>query len=374
MKLLYITNGVHGSGGLERVLSIKASYLAEYLGYEVTILTLNAGNNTLFYEFSSKINFIDIEAQGNSLAYFSQYRTGIKNVLKQLVPDVISVCDDGLKGLLFPIIFGKKTPVVYERHVSKQVAVKSTEKPRTLTIKTKLLFSIMDFGAKRFDKFVVLTKGNQKEWNLNNCLVIPNPMPFKNTQQSPLINKKVLAVGKQGIQKSYDRLLKIWKLVHDKQPDWVLEIFGTQVPALKLAEQAQLLGIENVVHFHTPVKNIQEKYQASSLYVMSSRFEGFGMVLIEAMSFGIPCISFDCPHGPKDIITDKEDGLLIENGNIQDFADALISLMIDETKRKEMGVLAKKNVNRYSPDLIVPQWDTLFKSITHFTKYRNTQK
>ena len=121
--------------------------------------------------------------------------------------------------------------------------------------------------------------------------------------------------------------------------------------------------IQNTVHFFNPVSNIQEKYQDASIYVLTSRSEGFGMVLIEAMVCGVPCIAFDCPSGPKDIISNHKDGILVENGNIEGFAKALIELIENKERRKQMGALAKENVTRYLPENVMPLWDELFKEL-----------
>src|SRR5690606_404823 len=117
------------------------------------------------------------------------------------------------------------------------------------------------------------------------------------------------------------------------------------------------------VSFFEPVKNIEEKYLGSSVFAFSSRFEGFGMVLIEAMACGVPCVSFDCPCGPADIIRDGEDGFLVENGDVDGFTKRLLELIEDESLRVEMGRKAKQNVRRYLPEVIVPEWDVLFKSM-----------
>lgn len=365
MKLLYITNGTSGSGGLERVLAVKASYLADILNYNVHILTLNDGENAQFYEFSANIKFHDVKAEGNPINYFFKYRNGIKKVLKEMQPDVISVCDDGLKGLLFPIFFGKRIPVIYERHVSKQIENRIDSISFVQRLITRLKFGLMNFGASQFHKFVVLTKGNLNEWDLNNIVVIPNPLPFNNGEQSTLSNKKILVVGKQAYQKGYDRLLDIWNIVHQKYPDWQLEVYGKFDSNLKLEEKAEALEISNTVHFYPPVKNIQAKYAEAAIYVMTSRFEGFGMVLIEAMSFGVPCIAFDCPHGPADIIKDGEDGFLVANGAIDTFATKLMELMENKALRQQFGINALQHVNRFNVPKVVKKWDDLFQSLVH---------
>ena len=363
MKLLYITNGINGSGGLERVLAVKASYLADTLGYEVHILTLNNGDKKPFYEFSQAIKFHDIKVGGNPITYFLSYKKGIKNVLQSVNPDTISVCDDGLKGLLFPVFFGTKTPVIYERHVSKQIEIKTEHGSFIQKLKLKLKLSLMNYGAGKFHKFVVLTNGNLTEWNLKNLKVIPNPLPFQPNVSSKLTNKKVLVVGKQSYQKGYDSLLEIWKLVHQKYPDWQLEVYGKLNPALGLEEKAKDFSIDESVKFYPPVKDIQTKYKEASIYVMTSRFEGFGMVLIEAMSYGVPCIAFDCPHGPADIISDGKDGFLVPNGAIHTFATKLMLLMENATLRQDLGSKAMQNATRFNVDSIVKKWDVLFKSL-----------
>jgi glycosyltransferase involved in cell wall biosynthesis len=365
MKLLYITNGSSGSGGLERVLAVKASYLVDKLNYEVHILTLNDGDNDQFYEFNTNITFHDIKVEGNPFNYFVKYRNGIRNLIRTIKPDVISVCDDGLKGMLFPLIFGKSIPCIYERHVSKQIEVKEEHQSIVSKLKSKVLFWLMNYGGSQFDKFVVLTNRNIEEWELDNLGVIPNPLPFNTTEKSTLKNKKVLVVGKQGYQKSYDRLLQIWALVNQQFPDWELEVYGKMDSRFGLDKLASELNIKDTVHFYPPTRNIQEKYKEASLYLMTSRFEGFGMVLIEAMVYGVPCVSFDCPHGPADIITNEEDGFLIENGDKEGFANAIIRLIENEDLRKDMGAKAKDNVQRYAPQNIITLWDEVFKDLVN---------
>ncbi len=364
MKLLYITNAVNGSGGLERVLSIKANYLVEKLNYKVNILTLNNGHDNSFFDFDSSIVFHDILVSGNPVSYVKSYFTGIRNTIKQINPDVIVVCDDGLKAFFLPTILGKSIPIIYERHVSKNIEIGKNYGISKLLL-AKLKMKTMDVFASSFSKFIVLTPENTKEWKLNNLQIIPNPLPFYPKESATLLNKKVIAVGKQSYQKGYDRLLKSWQKVHAKNPEWQLEIYGRFDASEGLEQLTKSLQIENSVYFFEPQKNIIDHYLQSSIYVMSSRFEGFGMVLIEAMACGIPCVSFDCPFGPSDIITNEVDGFLVENGNTNALAQKL-SLLIEDTElRLKMGQHAKENVKRFLPENIMQQWDELFKSVVN---------
>jgi glycosyltransferase involved in cell wall biosynthesis len=363
MKLLYITNGINSSGGLERVLSIKASCLAEDYGYEVTILSLNDNHINPFYTFSDKINHVSISVKGNAFQYVKSYIFGLKEIIKLINPDVISVCDDGLKGFFIPKLLFKNTPIIYERHVSKEVELQQDYS----FLKKKIVrskWALMEYLAKDFDCFIVLTKGNIQEWSkLRNILIIPNPLSFYPDVSSSLQNKKVIAVGRQAYQKGYDLLLQTWQIVHDKCPDWELEIYGKKDLSFNFEELACNLRLEKNIYFLDPEKNIIKKYLDSSIYVMSSRYEGFGMVLIEAMACGVPCVSFDCNYGPSDIIHNNLDGFIVEKENTQALAEKLILLIENENLRLKMGKEAKKSVQRYMPKEIVAEWDILFKKL-----------
>ena len=175
----------------------------------------------------------------------------------------------------------------------------------------------------------MLTNGNKKEWKLNNLLVIPNPLSFypENNQLSTLENKKVLAVGKHSYQKGFDRLIKSWKHVSERYPNWELDIYGTINESMGLEKLAKSLNLDHSINLYPPEKNIGEKYKEASIYVMSSRYEGFGMVLTEAMAYGVPCVSFDCPFGPSDIISHNKNGMLVENGHIETLSESIIKLI-----------------------------------------------
>ena len=372
LKLLYITNGITGSGGLERVLSVKASMLADLYEYQVHILVLNESSTTRpFFRFSEKIIRHSIAADGGVFQYWKTYSTGIKTKVKEINPDVISVCDDGLKGFFVPRILNSNIPVIYERHVSQQVIIHDSNENFLWKILKKISVTVMKKLASGFDAFILLTEGNREEWPpLENIKIIPNPLSFFPVDDASLINKKVIAVGKQSCQKAYDDLLRIWSLLKNRK-GWTLEIYGKQEQQEYLEELAEKLQIRESVNFHEPSKNIEEKFKDSSIFAFPSRYEGFGMVLIEAMSSGLPVVSFDCPYGPGDIITDNEDGFLIKKRDFTIFAEKLDLLMKDEHLRIKMGSIGRENAKRYLPETIVVRWDDLFKSLLKNKKVKS---
>lgn len=352
--LLYITNGINGSGGLERVLSIKASALATQYDYKVYILGLNNGNDAPFYTFSDDIHFISLPYSSHPIKGFLDYKTGLERIVQEIKPAIVLVCDDGFKGFCVPKII-KNIPIVYERHAS--IALNTSD-----TFKGRWQKKLMQSMAKDFDKFVVLTQNNTLEWKGDNVMVIPNPLSFQSTQSAPLTAKKVIAVGAHASHKGYDRLLAMWQHIEKIHPDWQLEIYGKIDAQETYIKLAQSLGLQQIAFFQ-PQKDIQSIYESASILVLPSYSEGFGMVLIEAMACGVPCISFDCPSGPKDIITHEEDGYLVPNNDTTQFESYLNSLMNNEDKRKELGANAFKNVQRYSVAAIVAKWDALFKTL-----------
>lgn len=363
MKLLYITNQISGPGGLERVLSIKASYFADDLKHDVHILTLNDNAIQPFFNFSPAISFHNINIERSPISYILGYLKGIKQTISKIDPDIVLICDDGLKGMLLPRLIGKTKPMIYERHVSKNVAVQSDHPSFTKKLKTRILHKLMATGGAKYDAFVVLTQGNLNEWKLKNLRVIPNPLSFNPMDSSDHKEKIVIAVGKHCFQKGYDLLMEAWKSVHEKHPEWKLEIYGTQNPGFSIKPLIDKYNLDTSVVINDPTKEIAKKFKKSSIHVLSSRYEGFGMVITEAMACGLPSISFDCPYGPSDIITEGENGLLVKNGDTKALGNALCKLIEDDAYRTMLGKNAKKSVNRYKIEEIAKQWNSLFNEL-----------
>jgi glycosyltransferase involved in cell wall biosynthesis len=360
MKILYIVPKINNEGGVARVLSIKANYLVKNFGYEVHILTQNGGDKPLFYSFNDKIALHDMVLRGNKTSFLLQYAQALKKALSAIKPDVIVVCDNGLKAYVIPFIIKSNTPIVFECHGSKYIEEEEQSKYFSLT-KIRVLFK--ELSANRFAKFVALSKESLKEWNVNNGVVIPNPLWFEPTTFADLKSKKVIIVGRHSYEKGLDRMLHIWQKVIEKHPDWSLEIYGKSNENQELQKLSNSLNINNNVTFFEPVKNINDKYLGASIMAMTSRTEGFGMVLIEAMAAGLPCVAYDCPCGPRAIIQNNANGFLVENGNLDSFVQKMELLIEDENLRMKMGKNAQESVKIYDLENIMQQWKSLFENL-----------
>ncbi|MFV5699363.1 glycosyltransferase family 4 protein [Flavobacterium sp. ZT3R17] len=357
MKLLYIVPSINHEGGVARVLSIKTNYLIEKFEYQIHILTQNKGSFPLFYSFNENIVFHDLILKGNVFKFFNTYRTSLKKNVEAIKPDVIIVCDNGLKAYTIPFILKKNIPIILECHGSKYIE----ERKSAHVFFQKLKYKLKNFGAKRYTNLIALSNESLEEWNVKNGAVISNPCWLQTDIPAELKSKKVIVVARNSYEKGLDRLLFIWEKVLQKHPNWILDIYGKEIDALEI--QAVKFGIELKVNFNQSIKNIHEKYLESSIYVMTSRTEGFPMVLIEAMASGLPCIAYDCPCGPRAIIKDNVNGFLIEDGNVDLFVEKLNLLIEDKDLRKRLGKKAQESVTVYDLDEIMKQWKILFESL-----------
>ena len=363
MKLLYITPIINDYGGVSRVLSIKTNYLIEKWGYEIGILTQNNSNSPLFFPFNKKISLFDMTLEGNKISFLFQYKFQVEKTIKKFQPDVILVCDFGLKAFLLPLIIETKIPIVFEAHGSKYNEQQKVKPNVFSLISHKLKYLFRNYSASKFDYFVALSKESQAEWNLKNVAIIPNPISIENLKYSTVSNKKIVMVARHSYEKGIDRMLEIWKNVIEIHPDWQLEIFGKSNDDLAVEKQIAELNLEKSVILSEPVKDLNQIYGNASIYVMTSRSEGFPMVLLEAMSFGLAVVAFDCPIGPRAIITNNENGFLIEDGAIEEFTSKLIQLINDEDLRQRMSENAKSIKEKYAVDPIMEKWNLLFKSL-----------
>ena len=376
-KIVYCTPALYMAGGVERVLTLKANYMADVLGYDITIILTEGKDKPLFYPLSDKIKIINLDIDFEALwtcsftkkifVYLQKQRIFKKRLTEELMrlkPDITVSLLRREINFINEIKDGSRK--IGELHVNR-ANYRNFEAGDTNFIKrlfAKYWMHSLISHLKRLDRFVVLTEEDKASWTeLSNVEVIPDPLAFDIDQVSPLTNKRIIAVGRYVYQKGFDLLLHAWKKIELQHPDWELAIYGMgeRTPYEQIIDD--LMINRSRCHLYGSTPDIKKEYLDSSLFVFSSRFEGFGMVLIEAMACGLPVVSFDCPCGPKDIICHNEDGLLVPSGNVDSLANALLQMMSDDKLRCQMAKTAVKNVQRYQLNVVSRHWQSLFESI-----------
>lgn len=220
--------------------------------------------------------------------------------------------------------------------------------------------------AARYDKFVCLTKEDMANWrNLRNVEVIPNFIPRMETVPAALSNKSLIAVGRLAYQKGYERLIAAWDIVRRHYPDWRLDIYGEGELQDALQQDIEARQLKSVIAIHAPESDITARYLEHSALVLSSRYEGLPMVLIEAMACGLPLISYTCPCGPRDVIKDGYNGLLVPEGDIEGLAKAIMRGINDQELRYDMGRHALNESRQYLQEAIMPRWEDLFQRVVN---------
>jgi glycosyltransferase involved in cell wall biosynthesis len=211
------------------------------------------------------------------------------------------------------------------------------------------------------DAVVLLTKNDAKHYKFHkNAVVIPNSLSFIPQKQSLLENKTILSVGRFSYQKGFDLLIEALSLIREQCNGWKLKIIGNGEDNEKLNNLIKEEKLETLIFLIPPTNNIEDEYYNASIYVMSSRYDPFGLVLIEAKSCGLPVVSFDCPYGPADIIRNGIDGFLVERNDVEELSQAILKLIKDENLRKQLGDEAVKDIDRFKPEYIGILWDELF--------------
>ena len=376
MKIIYCIASVYNPGGMERVLLNKLRWFAGQGGYDLLLVTTDQQGRPPFYAFPEEVRMVDLginysvdndrPALQKILSYFRKrrlHRRRLSALLKQERADIVVSLYPSESSFIPAIRDGSRK--VLELHMNKFFRLQYGRRG-LLGLADRFRTRQDERIVRRFDKFVVLTEEDARYWGaLPNLAVIPNaalpiPQVTHNAQ-----SRRVIAVGRLDYQKSFDRLLDAWAQIPSAfREGWRLDIFGQGEWETMLRERIAALGIGNSARINAPTKKIFEEYADSAFLVMSSHYEGFPMVMIEAMACGLPVVSFGFKCGPRDIIREGGNGLVVPEGDIPALASAMARVMADGALRERMSAEARKVVGTYSEARIMQLWEQLFDSLT----------
>ena len=375
MRIVYCINSIHTFGGVERITISKANALSCIGGNEVWIISLiNRGKPAFPIDKRVHIIYLDVNYYQNDWKlnklkqlwniYIKkkEHKKKLKEVLISISPDIV-ISTSGMEKELLPSLSGISFLLIRELHKTSKTQQNDAISFIDKTI--HLIGHFLDYSLfiQKYDKIVVLTQEDKDGFWSNNekVIVIPNPITISHSNKSSLTNKRVIAVGRLTKQKNFSSLVRSWDIVQKTHHDWTLDIWGEGPQRNLLQHSINTLELQNSIFLKGVTNDIFNKMKESSIFVLSSLYEGFGLVITEAMSCGLPVVSYACPCGPKDIITESKDGFLVPVGDEHSMAERINYLIEHEDVRQQMGAAALEKSKQYSMDIIIQKWMTLFR-------------
>lgn len=372
MILLYFVDNLSSSGGIQRMLVNKINYLADDPLYTIHIVCFQKCDS--FFKINPNISLhnLGIEPMDSFFAKESNLISLVrktKHLLDLIKPDV--VVNENMKTMSFLLPWIKRQiPKVYVIHFS-YIGQESIDKfLYKNSFHRYLIRSLRSFILKKYEKFIVLTEFDRKKWTLPNIQVIPNFTSLESYKSPSLLSKKVVFVGRFEYEKDALMLINAWSIVSKAAPDWTLELYGVGSEEDNIRSQIKKMGLEKSAILKGLSTDIQNVYQNASLLVNSSIYEGFVLVVLEALTVGLPCISFDIP-GCNNMIQDTKNGFLVKERKADQLAQKIlyyINLPYEQKMNLQKGISA--TIAKYSRQCVMKQWMDLFDEL----KQKNTKK
>ena len=367
MRILFTTDQIYLHGGIEKVLSEKTNWFADVYGYEVFILTTEQNGMPSCYSLSDNVVLTDLGINYNrkksyfhpknlikSLIHFYKW----KKVIRLIQPDVLISCNYAFDFYWIPFCF-KEVPKIKEFHSSRYF---ENQYRKQCGFIKKLRFRLNDFIESKFTRLLVLNPDEVSFYRSKNITVIGNPVKKVTEEMSSLTSKRVIAAGRIASVKGFDVMISVWKEVIHFCPDWELHIYGDGAEDYlnHLNHLISVSHLDNHVFIHKATSSLDKEMLYSSLYLMTSKTECYPMVLIEALSLGLPVVSFDSPTGPRHIVKNNFTGYVTPYGDVKFMAKQLVFLIQNEELRKKMGQNAVINSIAFHPNNVMALWEKLF--------------
>ncbi|MHC8605677.1 glycosyltransferase family 4 protein [Arenicellales bacterium IMCC58067] len=357
MRVQFLVADLNMFGGGERVAVNLAAGFSKRFGYEVEVVSIQRITNPLPFSIPPEVQIrsvdLDLHSAGIAAKAYSRARAFLcaPTVLAETKPSIVL----GI-GTFPNLILSLLT----------RSTVKKVGCEHNWFGAPALYWRILRrFLYRNLDSLVVLTDAAKKDARgLNSkILVIPNSSPFDNPQKANLYSKKILAVGRLEYQKGFDRLIEAFSKIASDYPDWTLELFGEGPSEVSLKKKVKALGLSDQITINRPTFKIDREYQNASFLVLTSRYEGLPMVLIEALCFGLPAIAFDCQNGPREIIRNGETGYLVAAGDVDEFANRMAQLITSSEIREKMSENSLQHAKNFSLEHICKTWKNHFDNL-----------
>lgn len=382
MKIVYCASNIFRVGGIQTSTIAKANALANIEGNKLWIVvTDNKGDPVL--PIDEKVQLVDLDVNYfdckqkwrvlQSIDAFNKkriHKKKLRDCLQKIDPDV--VISLGLQDKFFlPSLRTRKDQVFI-----REIAFVSNYMSLLAQGWYEKIFAwvgeFLDyhFFIHRYDRIILLTEEDRLlHWkDSNKVTIIPYPNIIRHSQRASLNEKVVVTAGRLVYQKNFSSLIQSWKIVHSKHPDWSLNIWGQGELKSRLEKQIEDCNLCGSVSLMGVTPDLISRFAESSIFVSSSVLEGLPLVMLYALSCGLPIVSYDYPTGPKDTITNGKDGFLIKAGDESSMAEHICYLIEHERERKEMGMAALAKSKQYTMDVIMDKWMTLFRELLYEKK------
>ena len=381
MNLLYCIPHLYNSGGMERVLTQKVNWLAAHTDYTITIVTTEptpTGTPKCYFPLSEKVQVVELNIDFNAdytkpllpkyCAHMRRMRAYKRALTEYIVQHGIELCIS-LGGKEIAFLRHLPCRTIAEMHFAmdqRRQLIEANHKSLFWSLVGEVRTRQLVQAVKPLERLVVLTEADKAAWEKAGCTnvtVIPNPCSLDGQKVSikSAKSKTILAVGRLHEQKGFDLLLQAWKPIEKTYSDWSLRIVGEGPKRAELEAQIESQGLKRVV-LAGATNNVLDEYEAASIFVLSSRYEGLPLALIEAMWCGLPCIAFDCPQGPAELLAEDR-GWLVPNGDIAELtAQIAYALSHPEEALKRAQKAQSFAQTTYSEAAIMPQWVQLIES------------